>query len=114
MRAIITLLICIAVITSKAAQTLTLSEALRKRLVTVSFTNIGAYQGRCMKMSINNLLKDSLQIFVPAGTRLNAKNQKEQDILIVKEETILLGKLQQKTSTLKGYCCRASKHAPSG
>jgi hypothetical protein len=50
---------------------------------------------------------------VEAGRRLNSLEEKHQDILIIKEEVILLGKLEDKWFKVKGYCCQADNHSPT-
>jgi len=90
-----------------------LQKALDKRLVEATATSKGGYQGYCINIKIKNLTKDSLMILVEAGRRLNSLDEKNQDILIVKEQLIVLKALEGKQFDVKGYCCQASNHCPS-
>jgi hypothetical protein len=92
---------------------MTLQQALDKKMVTAQAFSNGSYKNYCMNLTLSNLTKDSLTIEVLPGWRFNSINDQEQDILIVKQETILLNKSEQKNTLLKGFCCQASNHAPS-
>jgi hypothetical protein len=63
---------------------------------------------------VTNLLKDSLMISIPPGWRFNSNAGKNdyQDILVVREEMLVLKPGQVKTFDIKGYCCEASKSGP--
>lgn len=91
----------------------TLQKALSLHVVKASAKSLGGYQGFCMQVNIENLSNDSLVILVEAGRRLLAGNKDEQDILVVKESPIALRRHEKKSQTIKGYCCQASKHAPT-
>ncbi|MEI6020009.1 MAG: hypothetical protein WCR21_02685, partial [Bacteroidota bacterium] len=108
---IITILICFQL--QAHHQTYNLQKALNLHLVKASAKSLGGYQGYCIELSIENLGKDSLFILVEAGRRLIAGNNDEQDILVVKELLLPLRKYEKKALPIKGYCCQASKHAPS-
>lgn len=90
-----------------------LQKAVDKKLVDVKITGKGGFQGYCLNMALKNLTKDSLIILVEAGRRLNSLNDKEQDILIVKEQIITLKMYELKNADLKGYCCQATNGSPS-
>jgi hypothetical protein len=91
---------------------LNLQNAIKQRLVKVSANSLGGYQGLCMNMRIQNIGKDSLLVLVEAGRCLNSIDDKQQDILIVKEELICLKQNQSKSFLVKGYCCQSSHRAP--
>lgn len=89
-----------------------LQKALDKKLVEAKVTSLGGYQGFCIRMNLKNLSKDSLIITVEAGRRLNSIDDKNQDILVVKQEIIALRTKEEKGFNVKGYCCQASNHSP--
>lgn len=91
---------------------LNLQKALEGREVQVNFTSGGGYQGFCMNLRIKNLGADTLFILLEAGRRLNSVDDKNQDILIVKEELFVLGARIEKNLKIKGYCCQASNRCP--
>lgn len=94
-------------------QKMKLQKALDLKMVKAQVQSLGGYQGFCIKMELKNLGLDSLIIIVEAGRRLNSIDEKNQDILITKEEIIALRKLENKSFDVKGYCCQASNHSPS-
>lgn len=90
-----------------------LNKALKQNVVRVEANSLGTYSGYCVKLIITNLTKDSVQICVEPGTRLKALEEKYQDILVTKQEIITLNKQEQKTQSVKGYCCQASDCSPA-
>jgi len=91
---------------------LNLQSALNKKLVEAKVSSLGGYQGFCIHLTLKSLSKDSLIILVEAGRRLNSLDDKNQDILIVKEQIIALRTREQKSFDVKGYCCQAHNHSP--
>ncbi len=94
-------------------QQLSLQNALDKKIVSVKVYSLGTYQGYCIKMELKNLSSDSLEITIEAGRRLNSIDEKNQDILVVKEEIIMLKKFEGKYIQVKGYCCQAHNQSPN-
>lgn len=92
---------------------LNLQKAIDLNLVKAKAQSLGGYQGYCMNVNVRSMTMDSLAVVVEAGRKLNSVDDKNQDILIIKEEVILLGSMQDKWMKVKGYCCQASNHAPS-
>jgi len=99
--------------TQAKQQKLSLQRALELRVVKASAQSLGGYQDYCMKMNLKNLINDSLIIMVEAGRRLNSLDEKDQDILIVREEIIVLKKQEDKWIQVKGYCCQSNNHSPA-
>ena len=93
-------------------QKLNLQKAIDLKLVKARATSLGGHAGACMQMHLTNLGKDSLIVLIEAGRRLNSLDDKAQDILIVQQQVISLRKAEEKSFTVKGYCCQASKSAP--
>lgn len=91
---------------------LNLQKALEGKYVQTNFTSAGGYHGFCMNMRIKNLGTDTLFVLLEAGRRLNSVDDKNQDILIVKEELFVLGARMEKNLKIKGYCCQASNRCP--
>jgi hypothetical protein len=89
-----------------------LQKAIETKKVEVVFKSLGTYKGFCMAMRIKNLSPDTLFVLVEAGRRLNSLVDKNQDILIVKEEIIVLTRKEIKDIVIKGYCCQASNRCP--
>jgi len=108
----ITLVLLSNCITAKH-QKLNLQKAIEQHLVKAKAVSLGGFQGYCINLNLTSLSPDSLVVFVEAGRRLNSMDEKNQDILIVKQEMILLGRLESKWAKVKGYCCQANNHSPS-
>lgn len=94
-------------------QKLNLQKAIDLKLITAKAISLGGYQGFCMQLGLKNISKDSLIVLIEAGRRLRSAYAKEQDILVVKEELVLLQTGEEKNIVVKGYCCQANKCGPS-
>ena len=92
---------------------LNIQTAIRQKLVNARVESLGGHRGFCLDLKVKNLTKDSLIILVEAGTRMIAGDAREQDILLVKEETLKLRGGQDRAIQLKGYCCQASDRSPA-
>ncbi len=90
-----------------------LQRAIDLRLVEARITSLGIYKGNCISLRLKNLGKDTLHVLVEAGRRLDSKDDQNQDILVVKDQLIVLSTQEEKAVTIKGYCCQASRHCPS-
>lgn len=94
-------------------QKVNLQKAIELHLVKAKALSLGGYQGYCINMNLINSTEDSIIVLVEAGRRLNSIDEKNQDILIVREEVIFLSQHQSKWTKIKGYCCQANNHSPS-
>lgn len=63
---------------------------------------------------ITNLLKDSLVLILPPGWRFNSNDPKNdyQDILVTREQILVLKAKETKTFHIKGFCCEYTKSGP--
>lgn len=102
------LLICCAV--AKGKTTIGIDKAIEKKLIKTDVTCKG---GLCVDYKIKNHTDDSLKIIIPAGWRMNSVKEEYQDILVVHEQILALGKQQQKSFEIKGYCCEADHSGPT-
>ncbi|MCW3076598.1 MAG: hypothetical protein JWO32_1207 [Bacteroidetes bacterium] len=94
-------------------QKLNLQKAIEMRLVKTNALSLGGHQGYCIRINLISTSPDSLIIYIEAGRRLNSLEETNQDILIVKQETIALGKFENKWVKVKGYCCQSDNHSPT-
>lgn len=88
-----------------------------EKLASLSSLNIdvlgtGGYQAECIQVIVRNLSNDSVHIKIEAGRRLNSLDDDEQDILVIKDKLVSLGKNQTDTIIVQGFCCESSKSAP--
>ena len=108
--------ICVLMISlqmTATRQKMYLQKALDLKIVKANVKSLGGYQGYCIKMELKNLSNDSLIIVVEAGRRLNSMDEKNQDILITREEIIAMKKQENRSFDVKGYCCQSNNHAPT-
>ncbi|MBI3518838.1 MAG: hypothetical protein HY062_05720 [Bacteroidetes bacterium] len=106
------ILISVFVVAICQAKTrVSLQKAFDKKMITAKAICKGGLE---LDYSISNLLKDSVQITIPAGWRFNSNAGKNdyQDILVVHEELLVLKPKETKRFDIKGYCCEATKAGP--
>lgn len=97
---------------SAKMDTVTLGNAFAAKRIKLEIKGVGGYQGRCIKMKIENTQPVKMIIIVEAGRRLDSKDSTEQDILIIKDTMVILSAHQEKTFNATGYCCQAHNRAP--
>ena len=102
------ILISCAVIQAKT--TISIDKAIEKKLIK---TDVVCKGGLNVDYKIKNQTDDSIKIIVPAGWRMNSVKEEYQDILVTQEQILALGKQQQKTFVIKGFCCEADHAGPS-
>jgi hypothetical protein len=91
----------------------TLQQAIDQHLVKVKIKSLGGYQGETANMEIQNLTKNDLEIKVEPGRRLKSDKDKYQDLLVVREQQILVKAYSKAAKTITGYCCESSDSGPA-
>ncbi|MEO1259702.1 MAG: hypothetical protein AAFZ15_12935 [Bacteroidota bacterium] len=91
---------------------LELHEALEKGYVTLEVVGAGGYNGDCLKVKLENLHRRSLAVVVPAGQIFEPGDSSLQNIMVAKEETILVEKGQHRIAKLFGFCVEAGDGSP--
>ncbi len=88
-----------------------LKQAFDKKMITAKSICAG---GLALNYSVTNLLKDSLIVIIPAGWRFNSDAGKMdyQDILVTKDQILVLNAHQTKIFDITGFCCEATKGGP--
>ncbi len=88
-----------------------LQKAFDKHYITAQATCTGGLE---LNYSVSNLLKDSLFINIPAGWRFNSNAGKSdyQDILLTRQEILVLKPKETKNFNIRGYCCELTKSGP--
>ncbi|MBL0329874.1 MAG: hypothetical protein IPP64_10775 [Bacteroidetes bacterium] len=92
---------------------LSVEEAAKKGFVKLFIKSKGGYTGEVIEMKIQNLTSQKLDLRVEAGRRLDSKEQKEQDILVTKEQEFFVNANQTKSINIFGMCCQAHNNAPT-
>lgn len=92
---------------------MTLEEAIQKKMVNCRYTSNGAYSGESVELSITNLSGTPLQITIPVGTVFKPNDEGDQDLIVVEQQMIALNGKSTGSQTLDGFCMEANDHAPA-
>lgn len=93
--------------------TLTLEEAIAKKMVTCRFTSTGSYSGESVAVSVTNLTGNQLTITIPNGTVFKPSEDEDQDLIIVEQQAIALKAKATGNQVLDGFCMEANDHSPT-
>jgi hypothetical protein len=96
-----------------ASLSISLEEALKKKLVTATILGKGCYYGQSVKLKLKNISNQNLSISLEAGRRLNCVYDSVQDMLVTKSEMLALLPSQTKEFTIYAMCCEKSNRTPS-
>src|ERR1700752_4403537 len=88
-----------------------IKQALERKYITAKAICNGGLE---LNYTVNNLLQDSLVVVIPPGWRFNSDAGKNdyQDILVTRQELLVLKGNEKKKFQIKGFCCEASKSGP--
>jgi hypothetical protein len=101
MRNTIILMLCLATtISSASIKSLSLTQAIAKKLISVSFSSNGSLIGTCIDANYTNLTKDTLNITAENGTYLRTLSSTGLNVLITKRISTVLPKLAHKLEQL--------------
>jgi hypothetical protein len=104
-----------------SAETLSLSlfEAIQKKMVKVdikgrgySADNSHGHYGRCITMKIKNLLAQPLELSVETGRRLTCVYDSVQDMMVAKNEMFALGPNGTSDYTIYAFCTQKHDRSP--
>lgn len=93
--------------------TISLSDAISKKVITGEFKGTGNYSGFAMNVSLNNLQQKKISLLIPAGTMFKPSDDGAQNILVPEDKILVLKPGEKINSVLTGFCCEASDKAPS-
>ena len=96
-----------------APVSMTLEDALAKKMVTCRYNSNGQYSGESVELSITNLTGTPLQISIPVGTVFKPNDEGDQDLIVVEQQVIALNGKSTGNQTLDGFCMEANDHAPA-
>ncbi len=77
------------------------------------FRSSGGHQGYCIEMKVKNLTQNTVTLDVEPGRRLEADTVSDQDMLIVKDQTITLAAGQTFVGKVFAFCCQAKDRSPA-
>ena len=93
--------------------TLSIEEAMNKKIVLNKITGKGGYQEECVQFNLENKSDKTVWIKIEAGRRLDSVDSTMQDILIVQSKKFKLNPFEKLATSVRGFCCQASLHAPA-
>jgi len=113
------LLVFSAGISTKATNSMSLFEAVKKKLVEVKFCGKGytaentSYYGKCISLQIKNICSQNLELNVEAGRRLRCVYDSIQDMMISHTQMFALAPNQSSDYTINAFCTQKHDRAPS-
>lgn len=78
----------------------------------VEIKGLGGHTESCVGFDIENKTSDTIRMLLEAGRRLCSKDSTIQDILIVKNRTIVLVPYEQINISGYGFCCQSDHGSP--
>lgn len=94
--------------------TISLREAIDKKMISVDATSLGGYSGECVQLDVVNTSGKKINVVIPSGGVFHPADEGMQDIFVVTDQVLALQKGQKLPFKVKGYCCQASDRSPSG
>jgi hypothetical protein len=77
------------------------------------FRSTGGHQEYCIEMKVKNTSGNPVTIEVEPGRRLEADTTSDQDMLIVKEQTVTLAAGQTFLGKIYAFCCQKKDRSPA-
>jgi hypothetical protein len=77
------------------------------------FRSSGGHQEYCIEMKVKNISDQAVTIEIEPGRRLVADTVSDQDMLIVKDQTIALAAGQTIMAKLYAFCCQKKDRSPA-
>ncbi len=89
-----------------------LEEAIAKGYVELDAAGNGGYNGECLKVILKNLSRKNLEVTIPAGQIFEAGDSSLQNLMVAKEETLLVERGKSRLAKLNAFCVEAWDGAP--
>jgi hypothetical protein len=94
------------------SKTLTLQEAMQEGWIGVEATGEGGYEGRCLKLKIQNHQKKKWKLIVPAGFIFHSRDSFIQDLMVIRSREVEMKKKEDCSLRLYANCIQASNSSP--
>ena len=107
-------LVFILLLNSFIAPPPTMSEAIKKGLVSTTVDSNGKTSYSEVHMTVKNKTKSDQRILIPAGTTYLPDDPNEQELIQLEDEILVLRGLEEKELTIKTYCTELSDRCPNG
>ena len=107
-----TVLVCVVHATN-AATTSSLVELLEQGRIELSPHGLGGHSGECLKVDVRSRSSSPIRTSIPPGWVFMSEVEGVQDLIVMREEVIVLAPNARTTVTCRAFCCEASKSGPS-
>ncbi len=94
------------------ATPIVLEEALAKGYLELDVSGNGGYFGECLKIKLKNLHRKDLEVTIPAGQIFVAGDSSLQNLMVAKEETLLVEQGKVRVARLHTFCVEATDGSP--
>ena len=95
-----------------AATPFVLEEAISKGYLEIDVAGRGGYNGECLKITLKNLSRKNLEVTIPAGQIFEAGDSSLQNLMVGKEETLLVERGKSRVARLNTFCVEAGDGSP--
>ena len=106
-------IVALSAFTSDNEYKIDINSAVKTGMVQVKINGKGGHSGACVSVHVENLKNKNIRIFFPPGQRLNSVVDAEQDLLIVKEQEVILASKEKKNADIRAFCCQSSNLSPA-
>jgi len=97
---------------SALSKTVDILVGIKKGWISVEVKGKGGYSEKSIILSVKNLRKRKIEIFVPAGLVFTSVDSTEQDLVVVQERLLAMGKQQRRKFSLRAMCTQAAHISP--
>jgi hypothetical protein len=91
---------------------ISIENAIKNNIISCSITSSGGYKGNCIDVEIVNLKSRKIIINIEAGRNFESKDTTAQDILVVKEQFLVLNAGETKQTKVFGFCSQSHNSSP--
>lgn len=98
---------------TKPPTTVTLSEALQKKLLSLSVEGTGGHQGESLKVVCKNLAGRYLRVRIPLGQLMEPRDTNLQTLVVAEEQLLSLNVKTPAEALLKTFCTQAGDNSPT-
>ncbi len=92
---------------------ISLNEAIQKGYIKCNSASTGSFNGKCVKLQLQNNTVRPFQLIIPPGTLFYPSDSGEQTLITVEQQMISLSPSSNKTESVNAYCSEHSDQCPS-
>lgn len=114
MRSIILFLAVCFLANIAQAASVDIQTAVSKKMLSVTASGNGGYQGLCLKLNLGNQTMNPISIAVPPGLIFTDQDKGAQNLMVVEEYIVELKPKQSKVLDLQTMCIEHHDYSPAG